>query len=393
MVEVTPQRIALVVGTRPEVIKLGPVYQALAADPRFEPVVIATAQHRELLDQMLPLFGMRLAVDLDLMRPGQTLAQVTAGALTGLQAAFADLRPDLVLVQGDTTTVLAGALAAFYAQIPVGHVEAGLRTGDTRSPFPEEMNRRLTGALADLHFAATPAARENLRREGVPPESIFVTGNTVIDALRAIQRRAPALEETDLAGLAPEGERLILVTAHRRENLGEPLRRVCRALRQIAESYPDVRVVYALHPNPQVRQVAQEELGDAERVALIEPPDYPRFVALMARAYLIVTDSGGVQEEAPALGVPTLVVRDTCERPEGLAAGAARLVGTDTATLVQAAEELLAGGEAYRRMRQAPCPYGDGQAAERIRQGMAYYFGWQEAPPAEFIPADAGVRA
>jgi UDP-N-acetylglucosamine 2-epimerase (non-hydrolysing) len=391
-------RVALVLGTRPEVIKLGPVFQELTRRPAFQPLVLATAQHRQMLDQMLPLFGMTPDLDLDIMEEGQTLGQVTCRALAGLEAAYAKLRPDIVLVQGDTTTVLTGALAAFYARIPVGHVEAGLRTGQKFSPFPEEINRRLTGVLADLHFAATPRARENLLAEGTRPESIFVTGNPVIDALRMIAAEPhplpplPAGEgESALAGTPleplPAGERrLLLVTAHRRENLGEPLRQICRALRRLAADFGDVQVIYAVHPNPQVRAVAHEVLDGAARVALIEPPDYQQFVALMARAYLAITDSGGVQEEAPGLNLPVLVARDTSERPEGLAAGAAELVGTEEEGVYQAAARLLTDGEAYRRMQQAPCPYGDGQAARRIAEALEYHFGLREARPEEYVP-------
>ncbi len=387
-----PIRVALVVGTRPEVIKLGPVYQELRRREAFLPLVVATAQHREMLDQMLPLFGMEPAIDLNIMQEGQTLTEVTCRAIAGLEGAYAALRPDVVLVQGDTTTVLAGALAAFYARIPVGHIEAGLRTGNKFSPYPEEINRRLTGALADLHFAATPLARENLLREGVAAETIFVTGNPVIDALRLIAARQPSLVGTPLEKLVAEGRRLILVTAHRRENLGQPLRNICRALRRLAEDFADVQVVYAVHPNPQVRGVAQEELGGVERVALIDPPDYRLFVALMSQAYLAVSDSGGVQEEGPGLRLPVLVVRDTSERPEGLAAGAARLVGTETERIYREAARLLTDSQAYRQMRQAPCPYGDGQAARRIAEALEFHFGLRSERPEAFNPCCGSQR-
>ena len=381
-------RVALVMGTRPEVIKLGPVYRELSRREAFQPLVIATAQHRQMLDQMLPLFGMTADVDLDIMQPGQTLGQVTCRALAGLEAAFAEVQPDIVLVQGDTTTVLTGALAAFYARIPVGHVEAGLRTNHKFSPFPEEINRRLTGVLADLHFAATPLARKNLLAEGLSPETIFVTGNTVIDALRMIAAQGGAPGGTGvspvLPGIAGEGQRLILVTAHRRENLGEPLRQICRALRRVAADFPDVQVVYAVHPNPQVRAIAHEVLDGAPRVALIDPPDYQDFVALMSRAYLAITDSGGVQEEAPGLDLPVLVARDTSERPEGLATGAAQLVGTDEECLYAAAARLLTDPEAHRKMREAPCPYGDGQASRRIAEALEQHFGLRSDGPEEY---------
>jgi UDP-N-acetylglucosamine 2-epimerase (non-hydrolysing) len=379
------KRVAIIVGTRPEAIKLGPVYQELVRrGESFEPLVIATAQHRQMLDQMLPIFGMTPDLDLNLMQEGQTLAEVTCRALGGLQAAFAELKPEVVLVQGDTTTVLAGALAAFYERIPVGHVEAGLRTGNRYSPFPEEINRRLTTPLADVHFAATALSRDNLLREGIAPEAIFVTGNPVIDALRQVAEHAPPLETTPVGSQLEAGKRLLLVTAHRRENLGEPLREICRALREVAAEFPDVQVVYALHPNPQVRAVAREELAGAERVLLVEPPNYLEFVALMSRAYLILTDSGGIQEEAPALGVPTLVMRDTSERPEGLACGAAELVGTDRARLVAAAQRLLTDAAEYRRRSEAPCPYGDGGAARRIVEALSYFLGLSPDRPADW---------
>lgn len=379
-----PLRVALVMGTRPEVIKLGPVYQELQGREGFLPLVLATAQHRQMLDQMLPLFGMTPDLDLDIMQEGQTLGQVTCRALAGLEQAYARLQPDLVLVQGDTTTVLTGALAAFYARIPVGHVEAGLRTNNKFSPFPEEINRRLTGVLADLHFAATPLSRENLQAEGTDPETVFVTGNTVIDALQSIAAHPPDLSGTQLGELTGAGRRVILVTAHRRENLGEPLRQMCRALRRIAADFPDVQVIYAMHPNPQVRAVAREVLEGAERVALIEPPDYQYFVALMSRAYLAISDSGGVQEEAPGLDLPVLVTRDTSERPEGIEAGAAELVGTDPERIYSAAARLLTNPEAYRAMQQAPCPYGDGQAARRIAEAIEYYAGRRIERPADY---------
>jgi UDP-N-acetylglucosamine 2-epimerase (non-hydrolysing) len=392
-------RVALVMGTRPEVIKLGPVFRELTRREAFAPLVIATAQHRQMLDQMLPLFGMTADVDLNIMQEGQTLGQVTCRALAGLEAAFAQVRPDIVLVQGDTTTVLTGALAAFYARIPVGHVEAGLRTNHKFSPFPEEINRRLTGVLADLHFAATPLARENLLAEGVRAETIFVTGNTVIDALRFIAGQDPPLPSPPAAGgdsarsaqgwASPrtgEGQRLLLVTAHRRENLGDPLRQVCRALRRLAADFPDVQVVYAVHPNPQVRAIAHEVLDGAPRVALIDPPDYQDFVALMSRAYLAITDSGGVQEEAPGLDLPVLVARDTSERPEGIATGAAQLVGTDEERLYAAAARLLTDPRAHQAMREAPCPYGDGQASRRIADALEQHFGLRTDGPEAYLP-------
>ncbi len=378
-------RVALVVGTRPEVIKLGPVYRELSRRAGFRPLVLATAQHRQMLDQMLPLFGMVPDLDLDIMQEGQTLGEVTCRALAGLEAAYEQLRPDIVLVQGDTTTVLTGSLAAFYARIPVGHVEAGLRTSNKFSPFPEEINRRLTGVLADLHLAATARARDNLLAEGVRRETIFVTGNTVIDALQMIAAQPPDLTGTPLEPFVDGNRRIILVTAHRRENLGEPLRRICRALRRIAESFADVQVIYAVHPNPQVRATAHEILDATERVALIDPPDYRHFVALMSRAYLALTDSGGVQEEAPGLDLPVLVARDTSERPEGIAVGAAELVGTNEQNIFEAIARLLTDPAAHTAMRQAPCPYGDGRAAARIADALEFYFGVRPAGPDDYM--------
>jgi UDP-N-acetylglucosamine 2-epimerase (non-hydrolysing) len=380
----------VVFGTRPEAVKMAPIVSRLAADPTyFAPRVVVTAQHREMVDQVLDVFGMVPDRDLDLMRPGQTLPDLTSRVLLAMSSVLAEERPDLVLVQGDTTTVLATALAAFYEQIPVGHVEAGLRTANRYDPFPEEMNRRLTAPLASLHFAATPAARENLRRENIPAETIYVTGNPVIDALQSIAAQDfPLPSEVIPPSALAEGQRLLLVTAHRRENWGEPLRHICQALRGLAETYPDVQVVYALHRNPLIREVAHEVLDGCARVHLIEPPDYAAFVHLMKRTCLILTDSGGVQEEAPALGVPVLVLRRTTERPEGVAAGAARLVGTETEAIVSAARELLDQPAAYEAMARAVNPYGDGRAADRIVAAIEHFMGRTTTRPEEFTPGE-----
>ncbi|MHB8993891.1 MAG: non-hydrolyzing UDP-N-acetylglucosamine 2-epimerase [Armatimonadota bacterium] len=381
------QTVAIVFGTRPEAIKMAPIYTELKR--RGRPVqVIVTAQHRSLLDQMLEVFDIHVDVDLDIMQEGQTLADITSRALTGLQRTFHELRPSMVLVQGDTTTVLGGALAAFYERIPVAHVEAGLRTADKYSPFPEEINRRLTDVISDIYFAATRRARHNLLGDGVDPGKIYVTGNTVVDALRTVVDKGLAMPD-NLRWLEELEGRLILVTSHRRENLGVPFSRICQALQEIVERHPDVNVVWPLHPNPLVTKSAHELLDGIERIHLIEPLDYLGFVPVMARADLIITDSGGVQEEAPALGVPVLVTRDTTERPEGVDAGVAKLVGTDNEAIVAEADRLLSNPAEYARMSEAGCPYGDGKAAERICDALDHYFGRRTDRPAEFDGTNA----
>lgn len=360
---------ALVVfGTRPEVIKLAPVVLELRRRPRsFRTVLLATAQHRGLLDQMLRVFDLAPDIDLDLMRPEQSLEDLTARIVRRVGAALGEARPDVVLIQGDTTTAMAAALAAFYRRIPVGHVEAGLRTGDPANPFPEEINRRIAGVLAAYHFAPTRLAARNLRREGIAPERIFLTGNTIVDALRHIA--AKEADRPPAVRLNP-GQRLILVTAHRRESFGRPLERVFRALRDIARRHPDVDIVYPVHPNPNVRAAAAKVLAGAPRIRLIEPLDYLEFLSLLRRAHLALTDSGGVQEEAPTFKVPVLVLREVTERPEGVAAGVAKLVGTDRARIVAETSRLLEDDRAYRAMAARRNPYGDGHAAERIRDAL-----------------------
>lgn len=361
-------------GTRPEAIKLAPVIQELARHAReFQPVVLVTAQHRQMLDQVLRVFDITPDYDLDVMRPGQSLADVTVGVLRGVERVLRRARPDMVMVQGDTTSALAAALAAFYERIPVGHVEAGLRTGDKYSPYPEEMNRRLVSGLADLHFAPTRTARDNLLREGVPRGRIRVTGNTVVDALRAIRASKAKWRVPVLDRIAP-GQRVVLVTAHRRENFGPGFERICRALRMIVERNPDVAVVYPVHLNPNVRKPARAILGRVPRVYLVAPLEYLPFVRLMERAYVILTDSGGIQEEAPALGKPVLVMRDVTERPEAVAAGTARLVGTETEVIVSATERLLRSAAAYRKMARARNPFGDGLASRRIAAALLRFF-------------------
>lgn len=359
-------RIALIFGTRPEAIKLAPVIQALHASPDLESLVCVTGQHREMLDQVLALFAITPDADLDLMRPDQGLADLTARAITGIDRWLEKSSPDLVLVQGDTTTVFCAALAAFYRDIPVGHVEAGLRTGNLRSPFPEEANRVLTSRLTDLHFAPTAGSRDNLLAEGVAAAQIHVTGNTVIDALQAIRERV-LVEPPEVPGFdAMDPRPLVLITGHRRENFGRGFRAVCGGIARLAERFSDHVFVYPVHLNPHVQAPVRELLGGRENIRLIDPLTYLPFVHLMGRARLIITDSGGVQEEAPGLGVPVLVTRDTTERPEAVVAGTVRLVGTDEVRLVDEATRLLTDETARKAMAQAVNPYGDGRAAGRI---------------------------
>ena len=364
-----PHRVLIAVGTRPEAVKLAPVVHALQRRPWAEVRVLATAQHRQLLDQIHAFFGIRPDRDLDLMRPDQSLADLTARMVAALDPVLAEERPALVLAQGDTTTVMVTALCCFYRRIPFGHVEAGLRTGDVHNPFPEEMNRVLVGRMATLHFAPTAGARDNLLREGVPPAAVHTTGNTVIDALLW------AAERVDPGAFAPPpGKRLVLVTAHRRENFGAPFAEACAALRELADR-PDVHLLYPVHPNPNVRDVAARVLGGHPSIRLVDPLDYPAMVAAMRACTLILTDSGGVQEEAPSLGKPVLVLRTTTERPEGVAAGSAKLVGTDRARIVAEASRLLDDPAAYAAMANVVNPYGDGRAAERIAAAVAAHFG------------------
>lgn len=367
-------KVMVVFGTRPEAIKMAPLVKALQrAAPAIQTVVCVTAQHREMLDQVLRLFGIQPEHDLNVMTPGQDLFDITANILTGLKPVLAAERPDLVLVHGDTSTTLAASLAAYYMRARVGHVEAGLRTGNKWAPFPEEMNRRITGAVADIHFAPTSAARDNLLREGVPEQAIHVTGNTVIDALLDVvgKLRMDAAERERLDAefaFLDANRRLVLVTGHRRENFGEGFQNICHALADIASGHPDVDVLYPVHLNPHVRQPVRDILAARQlgNVHLIDPVDYLPFVYLMDRSHLIITDSGGVQEEAPSLGKPVLVMRDTTERPEAVQAGTVRLVGTDREKLVSEAERLLTNPQAYAAMAHAHNPYGDGMAVQRI---------------------------
>lgn len=369
-------KVLSVFGTRPEAIKMAPLVQELSRHPgEIKSQVAVTAQHREMLDQVLQLFGIVPDYDLDIMQNQQTLTQITTRALEGLSRVYEEAAPDVVLVHGDTTTTFAASLAAFYRQITVGHVEAGLRTGNIYSPFPEEMNRKLTGAIARLHFAPTATARDNLRQEGVQDEHIFVTGNTVIDALLATVNPAyninliPGLERLDFTS-----RRVLLVTAHRRENLGEPMRQIFQALRALVTEFTDVDIVFPVHKNPQVRAVVREVLGGLSGVYLIEPLEYEPFVNLQARSHIVLTDSGGLQEEAPSLGKPVLVLRDTTERPEAVTAGTVSLVGTGYQEVYQEAKKLLTDEGYYQQMANAVNPYGDGQASRRIVQNLKYFF-------------------
>ena len=380
-----PIKVMTIFGTRPEAIKMAPVVLELQRHPgKIESIVAVTAQHREMLDQVLQLFHIRPDYDLNIMSPSQTLFDITSRALLGLKEAIGDAKPDIVLVHGDTTTTFVGALAAFYHQVPVAHVEAGLRTGNKYSPYPEEMNRKLTGALTDLHFPPTSTSRQNLLNEGVAGQNIFVTGNTVIDALLSTVSDEYVFPP-QLAALNQTTGRLILVTTHRRENLGEPMRQVYQALRAIVQEFPDVRAIFPVHRNPQVQQVVRQELGDAPRVHLIDPLDYQPFANLMNQAHIILTDSGGIQEEAPSLGKPVLVLRDTTERPEAIDAGTVKLIGTSRERVYQELKLLLTDAGEYTRMAEATNPYGDGQAASRIVECLLHRFGLANDLPEPFV--------
>ncbi len=364
-------RILTVFGTRPEAIKMAPLVKQLEAAAGIESLVCVTAQHRQMLDQVLELFDIRPQHDLDIMRPGQDLYGITSTILQRIGEVYAQVKPDMVLVHGDTTTTFAATLAAFYQRIPVGHVEAGLRTGNLYSPWPEEANRKLTGALAALHFAPTEASRQNLLRENTPDDAIVVTGNTVIDALLRVTARLdadPALSAAQAARfpMLRDGRRLVLITGHRRENFGGGFERICQAIARLAQHFPDTDFLYPVHLNPNVREPVNRLLQGIGNVHLIEPQDYLPFVWLMSRSHVILTDSGGIQEEAPSLGKPVLVMRDTTERPEAVEAGTVKLVGTDLEGIVDGVSTLLLDDDAYRRMSFAHNPYGDGRACERI---------------------------
>ncbi|MFZ4834887.1 non-hydrolyzing UDP-N-acetylglucosamine 2-epimerase [Rouxiella sp. Mn2063] len=367
-------KILTIFGTRPEAIKMAPLVHALAQDEAFESKVCVTAQHREMLDQVVQLFAIKPDYDLNIMQAGQGLTEITSRILLGLKPVLEEFKPDVVLVHGDTTTTLAASLAAYYQQIPIGHVEAGLRTGNLLSPWPEEGNRCLTGHLAAWHFAPTELSRANLRREGINDSAIFVTGNTVIDALLWVRNLVS--EDNELAARYPfidPQKKMLLVTGHRRESFGGGFERICHALAQIATQHPDLQIVYPVHLNPNVSDPVKRILHGIDNVILIEPQDYLPFVYLMDKATLILTDSGGVQEEAPSLGKPVLVMRDTTERPEAVDAGTVRLVGTNTETIVNEVNRLLTDSQAYQSMSRAHNPYGDGQACKRILDALKTY--------------------
>ena len=363
-------KVMIVFGTRPEAIKMAPVVQAIKRQDCIECVVVVTAQHREMLDQVLNLFEIIPDYDLDLMRHGQTLAELTSNILEGMDRILCEARPNIVLVQGDTTTTFAAALAAYYHRVPIGHVEAGLRTGEKYCPWPEEMNRKLSGSLADLHFAPTEVSRDNLLREGVSKDKIFITGNTVIDALIATAKDDYKFKNQELNRILDENrdKRLILMTTHRRENWGEPMTQIYKALKKTLDDFADTYVIFPVHKNPTVRKVVSEILENHPRVYLIEPMDYEPFINLMAQTYLILSDSGGIQEEAPSLGIPVLVVRDTTERPEAVVAGTVNIVGTNYEKVLEGIRRLLSDQDTYLKMSQACNPYGDGCAGARIAE-------------------------
>lgn len=365
----TKKKILCVIGTRPEAIKMAPAILALQKEPWANVRILATAQHRHMLDQVNEFFGIDPDIDLNIMRPNQALTTLTARLLLELDDVLQAEKPDVVLVQGDTTTVMTVALACFYHRIPIGHVEAGLRTWDMQNPFPEEANRVIAGKLARWHFAPTEGSRQNLLQEGVPGEQIIVTGNTVIDALLFT-----AAKDLELSVALDPAKRLVLVTSHRRENFGEPFRDICRALRTLAENNPAVQFLYPVHPNPNVKDVAYEFLAGLPNFILCDPLDYAPFIAAMKRAHIILTDSGGVQEEAPALGKPVLVLRDETERPEAVEQGVVKLVGPHYERIVEEAQRLLDDEDAYKAMARGVSPYGDGQAAERIVSVLRKHF-------------------
>ena len=378
-----PIRVMTIFGTRPEAIKMAPLVLELQSRQGIQPICCVTAQHREMLDAVLEIFRLKPDYDLNIMEPRQTLSTITTKCLLGMEGVLEEAKPDLVLVHGDTSTTFAGALAAFYRQIPVGHVEAGLRTWDKYSPFPEEMNRKLVGDIADLHFCPTPANRENLAREGIT-DGVFVTGNTVIDALKTTVRPDYQFATQALNSLDYAGKRIILVTCHRRENYGQPMANIMTALRRLADAFPDVELVYPVHLSPVVREAAGKYLSGHPRIHLIDPLSADEMHNLMARAYLVMTDSGGLQEEAPALGRPVLVLRRETERPEAVQAGTVKLAGTEEEEIFSLAAELLSDERAYHAMAHAVNPYGDGQACRRIADAIEWKFGLRADKPDEF---------
>lgn len=385
-----PLRVLAVFGTRPEAIKMAPVVLELQRNPMTEVEVVVTGQHREILDQVLQLFRIQPDDDLNIMQPRQTLYTITSNALQGMAPVLERSKAEVTLVQGDTTTAFAAGLASFYAKIPVGHVEAGLRTEDVYEPFPEEMNRRLLSTLSHFHFAPTEGSLQNCLACGVPRERVYVTGNTVTDALVQIANDLPPGLPEGLVDL-PSGARYVLVETHRRENLGEPMRQVCLALKELVNRHSDLHVVFSVHPNPAVRDVVFPELQGHERVHLLEPVDYPTLIRLIRECSLILTDSGGIQEEAPSLGKPVLVLRRQTERPEGVTAGVAELMGTDYEKIVARASVLWTDQDAYRRMSQIASPYGDGQAARRTVEALLYELRGVGQRPTEFLRSAVGA--
>lgn len=378
-------KVMSVFGTRPEAIKMAPLCKVLEACPQIDSVVCVTAQHRQMLDQVLEIFDIKPDYDLDIMRERQTLVGITTRVLEGLDVVLKEAKPDIVLVHGDTSTSFVGALAAFYNQIPVGHVEAGLRTYDKYSPFPEEMNRCLTGCMADMHFSPTTSNRDNLLREGYDEEKIYITGNTVIDALKTTVQPDYVFKDEKLNAVDFAGKKIFLVTAHRRENLGKPLEQICRALKRLVERYPETELVYPVHLNPAVRETVFSILGDCERVHLIDPVNVDDLHNAMARCHMILTDSGGLQEEAPALGKPVLVLRHETERPEAVAAGTVKIAGVEEEDIFNMACELMDSEDAYNAMSHAVNPYGDGNASERIVDAILYHFGLKEDRVPNFL--------
>ena len=378
-------KIMTVFGTRPEAIKMAPLVKELTRSNILDSQVCVTAQHRQMLDQVLDIFKIKPDYDLNIMQDRQTLADITTRAVEGLYDVFREAKPDMVLVHGDTTTTFAASLAAFYARIKVGHVEAGLRTYDKYSPYPEEMNRKLTGAIADLHFAPTIANKENLLKENVDEKSIYVTGNTVIDALSSTVSEYYEFTDPFLKTFDFDKKRVILVTAHRRENIGQPLNDICTALRRLCDDISDVSIIYPVHLNPVVRETADRILGGHERIHLINPLNVQDMHNLMNRSILIMTDSGGLQEEAPSLGKPVLVLRNETERPEAVRAGTVKLLGTDTKIIYNEARRLLDDSDEYQRMAKAVNPYGDGQASKRIVEALVYYFKLSDKKPDDFL--------
>lgn len=376
--------ILTIFGTRPEAIKMAPLVKAIENSGDLASKVCVTAQHREMLDQVLNIFNITPDYDLNIMKEGQTLSGITQRVLDGVEKVLLELKPDMVLVHGDTTTTFAASLASFYCKIPVGHVEAGLRTYDKYFPFPEEMNRKLTGCIADIHFSPTQNNFNNLIREGVNPDAIYITGNTAIDALKSTVSENYEFENTSLRRINFKDKRIITVTAHRRENLGQPLRNICHALKEIVLRYDDIEIVYPVHLNPQVKEPVNEILGEVPGVHLIDPLQVLDMHNLLSRSYLVLTDSGGLQEEAPSLGKPVLVLRNETERPEAVEAGTVKVIGTDKKIIVDETSRLLDDEPEYRRMAHSVNPYGDGHASERIVEAVRYWFGLTDKKPESF---------